>query len=91
MAPRRGGGGGSIFSSSDGGDGDSSVWTEKTLLFGTHFHNHYRLAYVVVEAILLFALIVVAVGSLTFKKRSQSSHSIFRWFNFGLAMIMALV
>ena len=87
MAPRRGGGG---FSSSSSYS-EPSVWTEKINLFGTNFHSRYQVATVVLEAIFLFALIVVAIGSLSFKKPSQSSQSLFKWYRYGLAMIMALV
>ena len=92
MAPRRGGGGG--FSTSSGsGDSDSTpnVWTEKTELFGTDFHDRYIVAEVVIEAICLFALILIAIWSVTFRKRSESSRAVFRWFRFGAAMSMELV
>ena len=87
MAPRRGSSG--ISSSSS--DSEPSVWTENTYLYGTNFHDHYVVATVAIEAIALFALIVVAIGSLSFKKRSQSSQALFKWYNYGLAMAMALV
>ncbi|KAG7007519.1 hypothetical protein G7Y79_00009g026280 [Physcia stellaris] len=88
MAPRRGGGG---YSSSSDSDSEPSIWTEPTILFGTEFHNSYRVALVAIQAIFLFALIVVAIASMSFKKRSPSSQALFRWYRYGLAMIMTLV
>ena len=87
MAPRRGGGGGGLSSSSS----DPSVWTESTLLYGTNFHDRYRVALVVIQAIFLFALIAIAIGALTIKKRSQSSQDVFKWWRYGLAMLFTFV
>ena len=89
MAPRRGGGGSSSSDSSS--YGEPSVWTQKTILFGTDFHSSYRVALVAIQAVFLFALIAVAIASLSFKKRSQSSQALFKWYRYGLAMSMALV
>ena len=61
------------------------------MLYGTDFHSSYQVATVAIEAIFLFGIIAVAIGALSFKKRSQSSQALFKWYNFGLAMGMALV
>lgn len=67
------------------------MWTEKTELFGSNFHDRYIVAEFTIEVICLFALIVIAIWSVTFKKRSEPSRAIFRWFRFGIALLMGLV
>lgn len=91
MAPRRGGGSSSFGDSGSDSDSDPSVWTEKTQLFGSNFHDGYVVAEVAIEAICLFALITIAIWSLTFRKRTKPSRAVFRWFRFGAAMFMGLV
>ena len=91
MAPRRGGGGGVASSDYSSDDSGPSVWTQKTLLFGSNFHDHYTVAEIAIIALALFGLLVVAIWSLTIRKRSNESRAIFQIYRFGIAMLFTLV
>lgn len=91
MAPKRGGGG--ISSSGFDGDDDSesSPWTHMTQLYGSNFRNHYLMAQIVIIGICLFALVIIAIWALSFKKQNPPSRALFRWYSFGTAITIALV
>lgn len=88
MAPRRGGGG--VSTSFNDGD-SSSIWTERTVLFGSDLNSGFTIAEVVIEVICVFALIFIAAFAAISRKRSDSSRAVIKWFRFGLAILFALM
>ena len=68
-----------------------SIWLADTILSGSKFHDPYRVTTVVIEAVFLFALSAISIGSMAFPNKSQSSKVIFKWYRYTLAIYLTFV
>ena len=69
----------------------SSEWTEKMLLYGSHFTNRYVLAWIAMSCICLLVILVVAVVSRRIKNKNEPGRRMFGWYGWGLAWFALLV
>ena len=83
MAPRGGGGGrttsfGGAFSSQGSGGDDSSspnVWFQTTHLYGSKFHDAYRVANLVFNGIFMISLFGLKLWAASLRKRRRHNNS----------------
>lgn len=100
MAPRRGGGGGG--DGGDGGDGGggglSSPWGDEYQYYGSKFTDPIARGTIIIQAICLFALVVIAIAVATVKKTgvskkktTDSTRKVFAWSQYRFSLTLAIV
>lgn len=97
MAPRRGGGGGG-GGDDGGGSGLNSPWGDKYQFYGSKFTDPIIRGTIIIQAICVFALVMIAVAAAFTKKAAVSSKKnpgsapkIFVWSRYYFSIAMAIM
>lgn len=92
MAPK---GGTSSGESSGGGGGGGGVsdflWTAPIYFRGSHFTDPIARGKIILDGIVLFALLAIAIWAASIRKTSEGNQQIFKSYRFGISMFAALM
>lgn len=91
MSPRGGRGSGGSSDGGGGGDFSDSLWAAPIYFEGSHFTDPIARGTIILDGIVLFSLLTVAIWAASIGKTSDGNREIFKSYRYGLSMFAALM